>query len=745
MKNIFKLMVSISFIFFLLTCNEYFKSNTIESSLYDKDSKLISIYTELTENPSAGKSDKLGKEDFIKFLKRESDGVKLNKVILSVNKSEKINLDIYNFCHEKSDFIKIREGVDYNIREYSYKKLVLREVEGSYVVSGKNSSDFISKLNKYPFIKCYEMNKDNFFSSSQYDDLLILYYFMLLSCTVLLLFNIYSSVNHKSKQIHVYNILGYSFGKMIYKFNIRDCIISCMQVLIISIITVLYRVLRYSFDFEYILFVFLMTLIFIMIYVVSSVAIVYLFILYSVRLKKNFILSNKGIVNTIVLSFLTTISIIVVCGLVLSIGKYKENYSLYKDLTEINDYADISTYFESDSTEDEERLLDSFNHKHVKLYELSDKKGGILLYPGNTHLGVIDFPKAPYISDTVIVNNNYLNKVKIKDIRGNRIKGIRNDKYTITVLVPEKYKKYDEKLKEFIHSEHIFRFTEGYSRHNKINDSINISENDNISKYDVYMRSNKIYNSIVGKYLKNRKIELKENIIYIDNEQKFLSFSRNFPIDSNGKFMGYYIKSPIAFIINSLNYVDDDVLYSDLGGSIYYSSIGNGYMHSKIDDYDDPIKSISGLLKESGLHQNKYFVKTIGDTVNFDLNREKNYIASYSLLMIILVPYIIGLIKTDINIYIEQNRKKIGIKHFLGFGKIKIFNVFLLKYVVKNILSAIYIYVLWSMFYLEIKNRYYFDMNPTPLIAICVICIAIEGGYILSRIKRIKINYIDIK
>ena len=349
---------------------------------------------------------------------------------------------------------------------------------------------------------------------------------------------------------------------------------------------------------------------------------------------------------------------------------------------------------------------------------------------------ITTFEEARFLDDYVYINNNYLEKIKIYDENGNRIKNIDDDKYTITVLIPERYKGNKEVLK-FIKDDHLFRVSEG---------SIPLYDKgkDEIDTYKEYLKYKNYFATIERKYIGEEANKLKEKIIYIDDNQKFDSLSNEFPLNDEMVRETNYIISPIAFVINSENFSDmGNKSYA--GNSMYFSAINNGYMKFKVDDIKNPEKEVEKILYETKLLDRFSRIDTIQGMEDRATIMLRKSLITYSVLVVLMIIFSLGMIKVDLDEYIESNKKKIGIKYFLGYNRMKIFKSYFNGYALKNIFSFAYILIIWREFYMYIKMNFYYKMDFTPVILIYVGLVVLEFVYLLIKIRKTDISYIDLK
>ncbi|MDY5963732.1 MAG: hypothetical protein SPJ36_01575, partial [Peptostreptococcus porci] len=417
--------------------------------------------------------------------------------------------------------------------------------------------------------------------------------------------------------------------------------------------------------------------------------------------------------------------------------EYKRVSHEMESLSKIKKYANVDT---SKVFLDDNFDLWQYRHKHKKIWGMADKKGGIFLLPGEKYLGFVEFPDAEFYSDYVVINNNYLREIDIKDIDGNRISPQNNDKYTISVLIPQRYRN-DSRVIEEIKSEHIFRVCEGLINNKKL-DNVKIDNNQN---YDEYSKQYKNHEKILIQYLGDNIKKLKEKIIYIDDNQKIYSFSNEFPVNEKGVRNSNYILSPIVYIINSDNYNDLLDEYIDYGGSTYSTSIDSAYMHFKINDYYNPEKDIMPILKNVELDKENVKIFTISDLVEKSINESKQYMQVMVLMFILTIVVLYLLLSQAFYQYTSDNRREISIKYFMGYTRIKIYKLFISRILSCNIATYLLINFISNKFREFLALEFNIYLNGVLINISFILFLIVEIIYLSTRIRKERINYIDIK
>lgn len=727
-----------SFIFVLLFSNSESKYRRIDKILFNEGEHIVYIYENEKNVNKYGTTDYIDKEKQIEYLKSISNDIDLRKIgVLTNYSSGHSTINIYNFKSFTEKDIKTK-GFSINYKDY--EEIKNTGIYGEYLVKGnhKKISDFVNRINQDKKFEAIEIDKKEYLIGLQSEEISIIYLMASIILFALLLLIILKSKYKYKKSISIYKMHGYSNKSIILKLNYREYI--CIISMAIVIFTLYYVVSTYPQIRDLGFFIYM-----------SKYALIYLAFVLVFDLIVSMFITKKVDVgclnrqtrykyarsNKILISIFTSLTVALL-GMLLNYTNEYQNRNIGSRIGE-GDYITLSTDFRSILPR-EINTSTSLEMMEKQVYEwmIADNSGGPYISPGNKYLGnVISFKDAEFEDDYVVINNNYLDRVKIYDINGKRIRDIKNDKYTITVLLPEKYKS-DKRVRAFIKTEHMFRSAEP-----ALSDEINYEK---WNSYDEYVRlvKEKNYN-IEKRYIGKERDKLKENIIYIDNNQKFDSLNNEFPL--NEKMIRYsnYIVSPIVFIINGENYRDISGKKEYLGGSLYFSAINNEYIKFKIDDVKNPDKEALEIINKAGLSDRFTRIDTINGKINRNIIAIKKNILTYLVLVVLMLSFSIVMIKTDLSEYIECNKKKISIKYFMGYSRFKIFSEYIRDYIIKNIFSLLYIVCIWKIFYMYIKMMFYYEMDFMPVIGIYIAVVLYEGIYLILKIKKSDIGYLDLK
>lgn len=720
-----------SFIFLLSFVDTKSMYNQINSILFQKDSQIVYICEDKEKTNKYKITEYISKDEQIKYLKSISKELDIKKIGTLLNyQSGKVRINLYNFKEDNN--IKEIKSNDFVIREVNYKSIDNTGIYGEYLVNG-NVSNFVNRINEDNKFEATIIPKSEYILGFT-NEMDILYSAAFIVSSLILLVMICKNKEIYRKKISVYKMFGYSNTKIILTINKNENIIGLITAIICFIVFFVLKTYPQFIDFRYLIYLLKPTIMYLVILFTLNLMISTIMVY---RVNINTINKEEKIkytkVNKVLMSLFTAFAVALVGMFANYFFEYK-NRDIGSRLGN-NNYVTISTDF---------RILESRNlgttfevmEKQAEEWKLSNEQGGLYLRPGNKLLAnITTFEEAKFLDDYVYINNNYLEKIKIYDENGNRIKNIDDDKYTITVLIPERYRGNKDVLK-FIKDDHLFRVSEG---------SMALKEDRvTVDTYNKYLSVRNKDAEIERKYIGKNADKLKENIIYIDDNQKFDSLSNEFPLNDEMIRETNYIISPIAFVINSENFSDlGDKSYA--GNGMYFSAINNGYMKFKVDDIKNPEKEVEKILYKTKLLDRFSRIDTIQGMEDRATIMLRKSLITYSILVVLMVIFSLGMIKVDLDEYIESNKKKIGIKYFLGYNRMKIFKSYFNGYALKNIFSFAYILIIWREFYMYIKMNFYYKMDFTPVILIYVGLVVLEFVYLLIKIRKTDISYIDLK
>ena len=722
---------------FLLQINiSNYKTDQIKNSIIPKNSIMYHIDVNETIRPTTFYS--------IKKFKNQVGDLSIKKISYK-NINDKFFIETYDLDKENTTKDNI---LDIKVNNYGYTNLKNHYFDGDYIISGEKNKikSFEKNIKNIDGFKLGKIDKDMYIGTILVDGFMRNYY--LLAFFIIGIFSlicIARSIINKCKNVYIYKLLGFNRVGVIEDMASRNLKQKIGFIAGTILFLSLYLIFEKNVNIKELIELNVDSIFLFLIISIYALIIMWIFLRVNSFNCREKYTRNRSI-NLFTNIFFVIVSVLLVILLATTqynINEYKKIRKDYESLTRIKKYANVDT---SKAYLEEGFDLSTYRSRHRKIWELADKSGGVYLLPGEKYLGYEQFKDAKFVSDYIEINGNYLNEINIKDINGNRIKPPKNDRYTITVLVPMRYKN-DTRLLNHIKSEHFFRANEGLIKKNETIEEYGADDNKfvDVKNYKEFLKedskSERKYMEIAGKAVN----KLKEKIVYIDDNQKFYSFSNEFPVHNNKDGNKNYIISPLTYIINASNYNDIIDDYAEYGGSTYYTAIDNGYMHFKIKDYDKPEKDILPILKKYGLDNENIRIFTIGDIVEKKIIRARNQMNIVILATCLTILILFILLSTIFYQYIEENRRKINVKYFMGFPKVKIYDKLLAKILVSGICVYLIIMFIPKNFIEFLSNNLFVYLDSNILKVAYLIFLLIEIGYIALMIKTSKINYIDIK
>lgn len=394
------------------------------------------------------------------------------------------------------------------------------------------------------------------------------------------------------------------------------------------------------------------------------------------------------IVISIIVSTLTNLK---------SLNSNLENFNKWEKTKNIYRIAvsNIPNYKLSDLTY--ERDLNNRSYEFYK--EIRKNNQGFLMHSSNFHYRINgDEINYFYTTNTTVeeeifspygrsvrIDTSYLNVNPIESFSGEPIERlIVDDEDVLNVLVPRKYKKYEDKIKERYREEFYFR---------KI-------EVDNI------------FNREFKTPLNNQSIDsLRVNIIYVKNNQDYFTFNP----ETGG--LKSTIKDPVAMIYNES--VDTSNIGAYLTTSVYIIDKTKGRA----------LESIRPSLKKTKLTEVRR-VQSVYSSINTAIIRQKNklvqQIISLTVGGIIAVIFIVLLVWSNYQIDLY----KITVKYMLGFSSIKRNYKLLLAAVVSNLIIG---FIVWFFY----KNKIIIPIILGITLFELLLIIVLGNRYLKNNVQKI--------
>lgn len=275
-----------------------------------------------------------------------------------------------------------------------------------------------------------------------------------------------------------------------------------------------------------------------------------------------------------------------------------------------------------------------------KLFNILDNKQGILIHPAYTNY--YDNPISPYYGNVIFVNKNYLKLQPVIDLYGNELDIDKITDSSEIILVPQKYK---------VNEKDIIKLYNDYY---------------NFNKYDI---------------LKDNNI-VKEEIIYIEDNQKFFLFNPSYSPQTNN-----YAIDPLIVIVDSKSFSDS--WYLEVMSQFDFKA----YINYETYTINDLEKDIEYLNARNIIHPILSYGSDIAEYI-IDL---KDNITKNMVLNFLCISIEIFVLSFFVIIYMEKNKKCNFIKAINGYDFYSIHNNFLIILFLTQLIS-----ILFSLFYLKL-------------------------------------------
>lgn len=676
---------------------------------------------------------------YINDLKKYSSGVNITRISYSFDRgAQKANIDIYNL---DKNFSMEEKYMGYSINFYDQEKMLSLPADGRYIITGdkENILSFIDKYNRY-LGKSINLEKETFFGSiGAYSYYGVSYKEIGILLVLISIYILKIIMDAKFKDIFIYNLFGYSNTKTIYNMSIKTII----QTTLCSILSMLGCMVYFTLSYGKIINFFIdMVFISSSICLILSITTLLLGCSLVIKNKSNEYkkLSNVFSTNIVSMIFLSVLFVLFFSGLIEDAKNMMNLDKEYSYMKSLNNYVTAEMYDSSVDISDN-RYADDYHKKMLDLWSLSNDRGAIFFSPGSKYIkGYEQFPGYEYIDGEIYINNNYLDNIVVRDENGNRIRNIKDDEYSVTVLVPNKYKGNKEVI-DNIKYNHLCASASDFIA------SKTWKNNVNADSYDEYIKIRSEITEEVKKFLGEKNLsKIKENIIYTDNKQEFYSYSLEFPVDKNQEPTGKPIVAPITYILNGKNFRDIKKYGNRrFDGRLYYVALGNGDLKLRISDYKFPEKDIIPLAEKVGQDYSSLKIMKLGDGVNQKINELNMKVFMYSFVSIATVIMMIVIVESDIQKYLYFNKKNISIKYFLGYSRTKIFTTYALRYLFISLFSFILIWFIKSYLNENIEYHFNYYIGLNTLFKVELVVSIIEFAYVIAKVKFKKISVIDMK
>ncbi|MEQ6077376.1 DUF1430 domain-containing protein [Bacillus subtilis] len=530
-----------------------------------------------------------------------------------------------------------------------------KDIKGTYTVIGeKHAENFKEIALQHGFSIKLSKNEDSQSVSTPYPYQEMMYISSLILCLLIMLTILYD-VSNNYKEIAVRYMLGCNlFHIGIYLFRkYIPIIISSLLVGSLGLILYLYWYNHYQQFIEFVYFLskniallsIILTIIFLIIWFSTG----------SINIPQ--MIKNKKPVRmffylNIIVRFV--LAVFLLLGLEQGISKFQvlkstvsnqEKWSLLKQYSYLGMIA---------SPEQKQETLnfqkDKEERKKIQLfYKKLESQGAFFIYPSDFYSNDSQITSQdinPWGEEgrKVEINKNYLSVNMIKDIHGKDVGIPSSNKDVINVLVPIKFKMYKEDIERSL--------AEDYK-----------------GIYDI-----------------KRAAPVKINIIYVQNNQSYFTFSTNSAQNSN-----YKIVDPIAVIVN--NNFDPLILANNI-------SMGYGF-YTKISEGKDPFKIIKRTLEEYELNNIWSPVSIAYSNVELKIANDKEALQLTAIYCGVFLLLAVVLLIFSAVYYLEMNKKLLSIQWIFGYSFFE-----------KHCLVYLSVLVFWSLTFMV---SFYVSGNITLL------------------------------
>ncbi|MFI8709927.1 hypothetical protein ACIGHG_23445 [Bacillus sp. NPDC077411] len=718
-----KFLFIISFLFFCLTfslINSIQLQNEINKLLYDNktslyiDYKQDIDYTEFINSLySFSSNHKVSIEQYTYLDDRSVNIYRSNfntfdKNLLKNGRLPKMdskefisNQKLYMSDKDRIGTLNIPDSI-LNISLYSFNSIENSGISNIMYISS-NTKDFEEETIKFlsNYGKVRVMDKlDSTFSLTDTKQLIAVGI-----AFVLLLLSIVYYLELHVKKIGIMKLLGWNEKSIVSYFAKKILLsISCTSFISFFLILVyqygkgaLFHVLQF-FTTSLVLTIIILLLIFLLI--------ISLFYIRLFNMQLNNILKGKE--NTRNLNIVNNTSKIVITILVFFfVGKSLTNIkTLNVELEQLKFWKNTKNIYSLSLTNlpsDDLQLDRKINDHFLELYhKLTIEKQAFMINAEN--FTVVDFKGEPkYFYQTnikneqdlfgiygksVVIDTNYL---KVNPIYGvlseNPLDNIEKDSNTLNVLVPEKLKDKEAIIKEELVKGFYFQKV-------KVKDIYNKDANQELEKIS--------------------KDDLKVNIIYVKNNQKYFTYSVRFGSPTEN----YKITDPIAILFNDS--IDTSFIKAYATKSIYFKDSSN-----------KPYKNIEPLLNESKTKGHVAFVTSVFSTANTKIVYLENEVKTTLTILLTLALLSFTLLSNTAFLFHKINKQKIQVMYLLGKGfyeinkpvllfnnLILIFNIIVFYIIYKDILIVFFgsILIISEWIILKIMDNYLLKKNISHLL-----------------------------
>ena len=460
----------------------------------------------------------------------------------------------------------------------------------------------------------------------------IVFTILYITLIIIILYDLLNSY----KKIAVEKMLGFSNFKIWEK---RIFPIMKIALLVFGICVVLCSIILFN-EFNSLVFEFIKQIVhYYSVIIISTFIFSSLPFLYIKKIKIIYMLKNTRPTNTII-CFNTALKVIISIFLLIVSVNLLNEFDILNNIhkEKFNNWENTKNYFVNNTIEYYEGTngIDSFSTENIEicksLYNTFNKQGGILAKFDKYRILDSKYKSGiDYQDNNIVINPNYLKSNIIYDINGNRV-SISETESNCIILVPQKYNNRQKKILEY-------------------------------------------YKNILAGYESDSSNTIKEiKLIWIKNNQNFFTYKVNIYPNKNN-----CVQDPLAMVITESN-------ANDLN---YLEVLGTGNFLIKVSDNNvaiNEINSIIGKYYDLSIYQFPLF--SVYESMVERITESQNKIATYSIIMVILIILMSIIIIQNIANYFEQNKVRLAIKKFMGFKLKDKYSAFFISEICSLIISS---------------------------------------------------------
>ena len=496
----------------------------------------------------------------------------------------------------------------------------------------------------------------------QIDDSLVI---GLLLVTLFIYISIFYYFANQLKSLSILKINGYSRKDIVINFIVRIIKVILLAITTVYVLLVAVYCIKSNFDYflHFSLYYILYSLINMIVLLVPFIVMIPFFMK-----RTNLVAAIKGQKPYKIITFLNYLTKVIFIALLLFASNQFINNKeiLAKKQKNISNWEATLNTFTLDlyyNGEQNPEIDYQISKKLKKFYhEIENELGAFLMdasnfqefYGGYLYEANISSRNKEYepTGKSVTINRNYLKHNPISAVEGEIFNQIINDKNTLNILVPIKYKEMEDEIKTLYRDFFFFQKVEVAN----------------------------IYNDELNMPLDKTKLEeLSINIIYVNNNQTYFTYHNSY-----GEMDNYLIKDPIA-ILDMQNF-HDSYYRSYISRCVYFDTKNNENAYGVVYPFVKKNKVESSVMSVSSVYD------LYGEEIHsIELEQKQIYrIAILLILSSIITTY--NIVKT----FYEKNKMKLYVQQIHGYSFVQNFSLIFFMLLAFNSVLTILSTVLWG-------------------------------------------------